>query len=234
MRSRFRDITRVSIGVLFSLFLISTNLRIVCGQSGRSIKRTSPTVSAPNIETAQTPEGKHPEESKLSVLVADFIFSPTVTVETGWAYRSFVARLAESQRVSVNAVNEMRRKDASEQAKQRKERFVVWLRLDIDPGPRDLEKDPETASISTLNPACLFVTYEVFAPVTGKAIGMGHVNQQGQPPSRCMGGAYHPSPFPDERQVRRQPPEDTLKEAGREAADRVMTLLHLPVPPKHP
>src|SRR5712691_4097972 len=170
MRSRFEKPAVIIIGMLVSLFSISVDSAIVRGQSGRSPNRTSPTVNAPPNETAPTPEAKHSEANKLSILVADFIPSPNVTIETGWIYRSFMARLAESPRVIVNALNEMRRKDAIDQAKHQNEGFVVWLDLEMDPGPRDREKDPETASVSPINPACLFVTYEVFAPITGEAI----------------------------------------------------------------
>jgi hypothetical protein len=159
--------------------------------------------------------------------------SANVALETGIAYRSFVERLKESQRLTVSVERELRRKDAIDLAKSKTNAYVVWFEMEVDLGPGDLEKDTEKAAIAPVNPRCLLVTYAVFTPGTGKVKTQGRVYQVGYQ-SICVGGVYHPSPYPDTRQPIRLPAESTLKQAGREAADRLMTALDLPVPPAHP
>ncbi len=167
-------------------------------------------------------------------MAADYIPSANVALETGMTYRSLVGRLQESKLLTISSEKEMRRSDAIDLAKSKTEAYVVWLQLEVDlMGSADVEKDTEKAAISSINPSCLFVTYAVFAPRTGRAITQGHVYQPGYE-ERCVGDVYHPSPYPEGPNKRRAPAEYALKQAGREVADRVMTAFDIPLPPKHP
>jgi hypothetical protein len=204
-------------------------------QSGRAPKRND---SPPTKPAAAEPEVKSTSKTAkampVRVMAAEYIPSANVAFETGMVYRSLLGRLQESSHLTVDPGKEMRRKDAIDLAKSKTEAYVVWLQLEVDlMGSGDVEKDSEKAAISPINPSCLFVTYALFAPETGRAITQGHVYQPGYE-DRCVGGVYHPSPYPEGPNKRRAPAEYALKQAGREVADRVMTVLNIPVPPKHP
>jgi len=149
------------------------------------------------------------------------------------AYRRFLERLSESPHVKIAQEKEMNRKEASDLAKTTSDAYVVWIQLEVDVKMNGtLESDSERASITTINPGCLLISYIVFTPGTGKAKNQGRVYQD-EYPSVCTGTASRPSPLPSGREPR-HPVEYTLRKAAREAADRVMTDLDIPVPSASP
>jgi hypothetical protein len=154
--------------------------------------------------------------------------------ETGVAFRSFLTRLEESGFLIVSARDDVRRKEAIELAKRSENIYVAWLALELDlMGSADARNDNEKASITTINPGCLFVTYAIYEAGTGRAIAQGRTYQKGYQ-DRCAGTVYHPSPYPDRKVLspRGTLPELELKRAGSEAADRIMEALNIVVPTK--
>jgi len=210
-------------------------------QSGRSRPGSPvPNNPAPPAENPK-PESndavsKGTRETKVKLIAAKFVSSSNTAFETGVAFRSFLARLEESGFLIVTVREDVRRKDAIELARASEDTYVAWLQLEIDlMGSADARTDNEKAAITPINPGCLYVTYAVYAAGTGRAIAQGHTYQQGYQ-DRCAGSVYHPSPYPD-RQVlttRGTVPELELKRAGSEAADRAMSSLEIPLPPKRP
>ena len=227
--------TRRRTALLCCPLVLFAAAHVVTAQSGRPRRAESPPVVTPTTDAPAKPTPTPSEMPTVSLIVTDYIPAPNVTIGTGIAVNSFVERLRESNRVTVITEKEMRRKDAIDLAKSKTDEHVVWLQMEVDLAGADAaaEVDPESTSIRPINRGCLVVAYAVFAPVTGKTKTQGRAYQS-RNESRCTGGVYHPSPYPDGPQPRRMPVEYTLRQAGREAADRVMTAFNIPLPPPHP
>jgi hypothetical protein len=145
------------------------------------------------------------------------------------AYRRFLERLSESTHLKITQEQEMNRKEASDLAKTRTDDDVVWMQLEVDIKMNgSLESDSERARITTINPGCLLISYIVLTSGTGKVKAQGRVYQD-EYPSVCTGTPSRPSPLPSGPEPR-HPVEYTLRKAAREAADRVMTALEIPLP----
>ena len=219
--------------------LLSCSLVILFGtvalaQSGRAPKPTTPPPPATQPEpTVKPTEAKpHPMPS-LSLIATRSVPSSNLAIWTGIAYRRFLERLSESPHIKITQEKEMHRKEASDLAKTQTDGYVVWIQLEVDVKMNGtLESDSERASITTINPGCLLISYVVFTPGTGKVKNQGRVYQD-EYPSVCTGTASRPSPLPSGREPR-HPVEYTLRKAAREAADRVMAALDVPVPIARP
>jgi len=218
---------------------------LTCGsglaQSGRT-RTGPPPKSDPATTTTSTTAGsdnaadpKIEKERRISLVTAKHVSANNTGFETGIAFRSFLARLQESGFLIVSSREDLRRKEAIELARSGENVYVAWFQLELDlMGSADAKTDAEKAAVTPINPACLFVTYAIYAPGTGKPIAQGHVYQPGYQ-DRCAGTVYHPSPYPDRQMpTRGTTPELELKRAGGEAADRIMTALNIAVPAKHP
>lgn len=225
-------------GLSTSCFLILIFNVGALAQSGRA-RTGSPTTTTTTTPTKTTTASDHasvskpPKETKINLIAAKYVSAANASFQTGVAYRSFLARLQESGFLIVSSREDLRRKEAIDLAKSEENVYVAWLQLEVDlMGSSDARTDSEKATITPVNPACLFVTYAIFAP-GGKVIMQGHTYQPGYQ-DRCAGTVYHPSPYPDRGLPTRTTPEFALKRAGSEAADRVMTSLDIPLPPTRP
>src|SRR5437879_5852065 len=159
-RTTALDPVKVFCPCILGLLIIG---QVTYGQLGRGPKRSDPAPTTTS-EPGATSTSRVAKTAPVLVMAAEYIPSQNVAFETGIAYRSLLARFQESSRVSVTAQKEMRRKDAIDLAKSKTDAYVVWLQLEIDlMGSADAHKDTEKASVSTINPSCLFVTYAVFA-----------------------------------------------------------------------
>ena len=121
----------------------------------------------------------------------------------------FLERMQRSATVKVRAGKDMNRKEASDYAKSSEDNYVVWLQLESDTasGAGGAWEDPNN----------LYVDYVVFAPGTGKSKTSGHVYQRTrgaiQMPRTTSGAEY------------------TLRRAGAETAERVLSSLGQAGPP---
>lgn len=218
------------------LLLIS----LICGpalaQSGRSrLPAPTPTTTAPPPAETKPVSESQPSRplpnKKINLIAAKYVAANNMAFETGVAFRSFLSRLEESGFLIVSSHEDVRRKEAIDLAKHSENVYVAWLQLELDlMGSSDARNDTEKATITSINPGCLYVTYAVFEAGTGRAIAQGHTYQRGYQ-DRCAGTVYHPSPYPD-RQTTTRPvvPEVELKRAGSEAADHVLKGLNAPAP----
>jgi len=213
---------------------------IICGQalaqSGRSRPAPpQPTATEPQAQAKPANDSQLSQPSrptKINLTAAKYVTAANVAFETGVAFRSFVARLEEARFLIVSAREDVRRKEAIDLAKHSENVYVAWLQVELDlMGSADARTDNEKATITPVNPGCLYVTYAVYEAGTGRAIAQGHTYQRGYQ-DRCAGTVYHPSPYPD-----RQPPDSRgtvpeleLKRAGSEAADRVLASLDIAAP----
>jgi len=122
-------------------------------------------------------------------------------------------RLDDATAVKADVVHgEMSRSDAITRARAEKETYVVWLQLRSEninnqPGTVDRVKD-------------IYLEFSVFAPATAKRVVSGHTYQGarkrgvvvGPPPSGRGSGVYS---------------EYLLKQAAREAAERILDAMKI-------
>lgn len=217
------DRYRLTLSCTCLLILIIS--QTVSAQLGRGPKRDD--------SPASTSARKVSKEAPLRLIAAEYVPSINVNFGTELAFRSFLERFQESGFIKISGKKSQTQ--GSNRSREKRKRTVCRVdQLEVDlMGSNDVEKDSEKASVSPINPACLYVSYAIFAPGSGKAITQGHVYQPGYQ-DRCVGGVYHPSPYPDRPLPTRAPPEITIKQAARDAADRVMTALDIALAPKHP
>jgi hypothetical protein len=131
---------------------------------------------------------------------------------------SCVDRLNDSRSVAVEIVErDMHRGAAVERAKGEKEAYVVWLQLQPDIAGVDRRTG------GNLND--LYVEYSVFEPTTAKQAAWGRTYQK-----TGRGGVIRVPTIPGRGTGSYT--EYLLQEAAREAAERILSALHVSLPPK--
>jgi hypothetical protein len=213
--------------VLFLVFVFLVfPASLIQAQSGRARSTAPPPSSTPSERPASASPTK-PNPTRLSILVTKYIGSANLAIWTDAAFRGMVQRLTESLDLIVEKEKELTRKQAIDLAKMKTDQYILWIKLEVD------VPDTEKAAITPINPGCLVIFYELFTPDSGKVKTLGKVYQPGYQ-SVCTGGVYNPSPFPSGPTPKHLPAEMTVKQAGRETADRIITALDLPLPRAHP
>lgn len=200
---------------LLSLFVCS----IAQAQSGRRVSK-KPTVSPPSSteEKTTTAPAASKTEKALSLYVAstDRALSMDIPRYYSDTLRNiFVQRISQSSNIDVTTGQDMQRGEAIKKARSNQSVYVVLLQLDVD--TFDAQR---TTTLGTIDPSQIIIRYTVFAPVTGKVKTEGRVYQRQYRMGR--GGVGLPSP-------RRNNPvysDYLLKEAARDAADRVLASLN--------
>jgi hypothetical protein len=178
-------------------------------QSGRRApKPLSPPTATPTPKESEQPS---PPQKKPTLnpqtLIAGINASlsiPFYMTEAVW--NGFIDRFGKVSSVVVSGDRRMNRKDASERAKKQRESYVVYLEL-VAPG-----FDSGTGQVNLDD---MVVSYYIFAPGTGKVKEAGQVHVRA---TRSILSRRLPTSRTGEAQ---------LNEAGRETADRIMSLLHI-------
>jgi hypothetical protein len=206
------SIQRFGVIVLCALFAWTAASPVAAGQSGRRVpKKPStpdplpPAQSEPPIVVAEPKE-----EKGIPVLVVRYLpFIHNSNIAASIVIDGFMDRMRASNAVRMRAGKEMNRKEASDYAKASSDTYVVLIQLDVDSSYND--RTPAGYE----NPYSLYVEYSVFAPTTGKSKSSGRVYQRrggiggGRIPGTTAGAEY------------------SLRNAGRETADRVLNALGL-------
>ena len=178
----------------------------VGAQSGRRIPKAKPSegVQPPaDPEPPVAPPEEKPDTPKTSLLLVHYLPNITTTsYYTDLVKHSCAKRLSEASTVKVSVGGEMNRGEAQNRAKSGTEAYVIWLQLQNDYG------DPDT--LRRTHPAQLFVNFIVYKPETGKVQTQGNVYQR----RRGVLPQY-------------QVVEESLREAGREMADRILDSLNI-------
>jgi hypothetical protein len=212
--SRLR-LVAVSFALSCSLVCAST----ASAQSGRRVHKPAPTpASTPEVKpTATKPAEKEKATLKFIVGVDRYLgFSTIPLYYYDSVARGCAERLDDAPGVKVEvASREMSRSDAVLRAKAEKVAFVVWLQLKVE----NVSGDP--SSVDNLNQ--IYIEYEVFEPTTAKRLTWGHAYQQGYRKggvvvNRPGSGRGNPSYS-----------EYLLKQAAKEAADRILNALKIDV-----
>jgi len=210
-------------GRLRSLALVTVpGLLVICAlivvaQSGRRAPKSAP-IPAPTPESSPTPTAKKSLEKPALPLIVGIdpndSFSNIPLYFTGSVLQSCVERLRDEPAVSVEvASRDMSRGDAVKRAKVEKEGYVVLLQLRLD----------SMASPTNANLSEVYVEYFVFAPTTAKQVTSGRTYQQAY---RNRGVVVGPGTSGNTVYA-----EYRLKQAAREAAERILHGVHISPPP---
>ena len=212
-------------GVAVSLALSCASTAVA--QSGRQVRRTTPAPVAtptPESEPAPTPNKAAEKEKALITLIVGVDryngFSNIPLYYYDSVLRGCADRLDDATAVKADVVQEeMSRGDAVNRARSEKQAYVVWLQL----SSQNINNDPGTVN----NVNDIYLEYSVYAPTTAKRIASGHTYQG----ARKRGGVVGPSPSGRGSTVYS---EYLLKQAAREAAERILDALSIQSHPKVP
>ncbi len=234
MRHPTRFIQRASLTrpAIFALCCLLSALMcsMAQAQSGRRVsKRPSAAPSAPATETKETPATAaavaKADKPQLSFYVCTsdrdmYVDIPQYLSET--IRNIFVQRINQVSNIDVITGPDTQRSEAIKRAKSGESAYVVLLKLDVD--SFDAQR---TATLGNIDPTKLIIRYTVFAPVTGKVKMEGRVYQRQYRMGR--GGIGLPSP----RRTNPGYADYLIKEAARDAADRVLAAFQYQ-PPRDP
>ena len=202
-------------GLLLCALLMLNVIPLAEGQSGRRVpKRPTapdplpPTSSEPPIQPPNQQSSQN-EKNRIPVLVVKYLPNISSSSMAGnIVIEGFLERMQRAATVKVRAGKDMNRKEASDYAKSSEDNYVVWLQL---------QSDTASGMGGYEDPNDLYVDYVVFTPGTGKSKTSGHVYQRTrgaiQMPRTTSGAEY------------------TLRRAGAETAERVLSSLGQAGPP---
>lgn len=196
--------------------LVAVSAGTVAGQSGRRAPRSSSPAPTPTPQ-AEPVEKRAAAETKadLSLVVgidrvSTFAYIPTYFYDS--VLRVCGERLDDSPSVKADIANrEMNRGEAIKRAKAETESHIVWLQLRLDNARAQSSDDLRE----------VYIEYFVFAPTTAKIVTSGRTYQQ---MARAGGVIAMPRPgggasLPYTEQL--------LKQAAREAADRILSAMNV-------
>jgi hypothetical protein len=217
-----RSFSRRTIFLLFFCALVMIASAIMStAQSGRRIpKKNNPppletTLPEPPKTTEQpAPEKPAPETPRTPILVVRYVPGVyTSYIAADIVTDGCAARLGQSASLSVRKGKEMTRKGASDFAKNSSDTYVAWLEIQSDQSGMTT-RDDGTGRYS--------IAYTLFIPGTGKTKTSGRIYPRQYQPN--VGGL--PLPVPTSR----APAEYILRQAGEDAADRMMNAMDLIIP----
>jgi len=200
-------------------FLLAFSCLVVCAQSGRRLPKAQP-ASTPTESPEPTPEPKRDsaEQPKVSITVGIngrdmFANIPNYFFDSVLA--SCAERLSDAPSVDLAVTGkDMTRADASRIAKSQKEGYVVYLELRTDNMAGAMQNDYSE----------LYVEYVLFAPATAKSVTSGRayqtLNRRAGPISLPTTAGRNSSVYT----------EALLKQAARDAADHMLSALHMVLP----
>jgi hypothetical protein len=203
VRSRF---IRLSLNIPLSVFIFLMVCCVGQAQSGRRAPKplSPPTTTTPPKESEPPPAPK--PTPKQQTLIAGIEMSLDVPFwMSDMVWNGFIERFNKVPSIVITANKDMNRKEASDRAKKATESTVVLLQITTqgaggNMGQVDLEE--------------LSVNFTIYTQGTGKIREHGRVYIR---PNRSVLGQRLPSGRSIELQ---------MKEAGRETAERVLSLLH--------
>lgn len=200
---------RSGLNISLSIFFVLLVCCLGQAQSGRRApKPLSPPTTTPSPKEAEQPATPKPTPKQLTLIAGmeTSLDIPFYMSDTVW--NGFVERFNKASSVVIAGNKNMNRKEASDRAKKATESPVVLLNLSTQGGG---------GNMGQVNYEDLVVSFTLYSPGTGKISEQGRVYIQR---NRSILGQRLPTGRNGESQ---------LREAGRETADRVLSLLHLGV-----
>lgn len=190
---------------------------IAHAQSGRKTPKQTPSPPVPAPATA-APPANNSQPLQLPLIVTRYVAGINISFQTRIAQDAVLERLQKSQSVTARGGGEMNRAEARKRAQADTKSYVIWLWL--EPDMADIGR--AQAGIGRVNSRSLVLSYIVFTPGTGKIKTQGRVYQRTGQITMSGGGVLG---IP----TGRLPSEFLLREAGREAADRILTELDVAI-----
>lgn len=205
-------------------------LSLVCAanasaQSGRRVqKAVTAETPAPTPEPSPTPnQSSKKEDGVITFLVGVDRYHGFSNIPFSYydsIARACAGRLDDQPSVRIAfAQKDMTRSDAVRAAKAEKEAYVVWLQLKVD----TVSGDPSVVR----DLSKLFIEYAVFAPTTAKQVAWGNTYQTGNRKGPIVVGPSGTGSSNVDLSERR------LREAAREAAERILKSLKMGTIPPH-
>ncbi|MDQ5844823.1 MAG: hypothetical protein M3539_05955 [Acidobacteriota bacterium] len=200
--------SRRSMFVISFVLTLTALCAVAMAQSGRRTTKTkSVPVTVPQPTPAPTPKATEQAKPALTLVVG---MERYYGLTSNDVLNSCVDRLDDNRAVKVvTATGDMSRGDAIKRAKAEAEAYVVWLQLETD----SMSGDNNTRNY--------FLEYSVFAPGTAKLTTSGRTYSQASRkimiPNPRRSGIYG---------------DYQLQQAAREAADRILSALQHPLPPR--
>ena len=215
-RSQLLQIPTNSHAVATALVLLACLITVVA-QSGRRAPKSVPTPAATpeSISSEKKPSEKEQPRLPLTVGIDShdaFAFLPQYFYDS--VLESCAERLSEARSIKIDVQRNMNRGEAVKRAKAEREANVVLLQL---------RTDSMGSSSANGDYSQVYIEYWVFAPTTAKVITSGNVYQQ----AYRTKGVIVPVPS---GQTNTAYTELRLKQAAQEAADRILSALHLARP----
>jgi hypothetical protein len=203
-----------------SVFLLAATAHAQSGRRAPARTTTVPTISGP--KTVEKKPDAPPADTRTSLVIAveeQNTFSRIPYYLSGTIRDTCGDALRKSPLLKVDiASREMNHADAVKRAKAEKETYVVWLQLGSD-------SFDSGRSSSTEAPQDLYIRYTILSPVTAKVKSSGRtyqrINRTGQ------GGVLGRIPGSQGSSVYS---EYALKQAAKEAAERILDALEVNVP----
>ena len=215
-----RDQRRVALVFCVGIILLISSFAEA--QSGRRPpKRTeSEGVQKSTEPEPTTKQEAKPEKEQTPVMIVKSNSSYGVYYADEYVVEGCAARLKQSSALQVQKhPNEMNRKEAGDAAKVSANRYVVFLEMSSD----RMRYNRDRMGREYIEDAV--IDYTVFTPGTGKIKTSGRVYQMR--PRGGVGGVGVPLPVPSGPAT----VEYTLKQAGRDVADRIIDSLTVITPP---
>jgi hypothetical protein len=215
--SRFRlALEERRAAVIFGLALILLTSGFAEAQSGRRPPKKSesegvqrPSETVPEIK----PEAKQPEKERTPVLIVKSNSYFNSFYVGDYVLEGCTARLKQAATLQVERGKDMNRKEASDAAMAPTIRYVVLLDITSE----RMRYGRQTRGQDQIDD--VVVEYTIFSPGTGKVKSSGRVYQMR--PRSTVGGVGVPLPVPNGPAAA----EQSLRQAGRDVADRVISSL---------
>ncbi len=215
MRSCFHFAQRATIIAIVFCLLFT----VADAQSGRRPPKKSEPPAPVQPPSEPEPEAKpaKPEAPRIPVLVSKNVFGIGDEITySNTMLQACTARLAKAQALEVDASGENKnRKEASDYAKNSSKIYVVWIELHFT--QRYNRNNTRQGDYDSF-----YIDYVLYEPVTGKSKTGGRVHQQ---PYRQ--GGVGPLPVPGGY----VPIEYSIRQAGQDVADRILSALNITPPP---
>ncbi|MEW6210521.1 MAG: hypothetical protein AB1631_19300 [Acidobacteriota bacterium] len=214
MRSCFHFALRATIiAIVFCLIC-----PISFAQSGRRPPKKSDPPAPVQPPSQPEPEAKpsKPEAPRTPILLAKNVWGTGDEITySSTMLEACAAKLAKSGRLEIDVSREDRnRKEASDYAKNSSKIYVVWMELHFT--SRYNRSNTRQGDYDSF-----YIDYNLYEPVTGKSKTGGRVYQQ---PYRQ--GGVGPLPVPGAY----VPIEYSIRQAGEDVADRILSALNISLP----
>ncbi|MCA1633599.1 MAG: hypothetical protein LC802_07755 [Acidobacteria bacterium] len=207
-----------------ALSALAAAARAQSGRRSPNISKSSPATSSGTQAKGESESGSKPGANQVVKPTASFVvMDGNNAFDVDYTTRrivmeGFARRLGQSPLVAVSQAGKGTRKEARDRAKGENVAFVVLL---------ELEEESADAGVRTRTRSdqrLLVIKTYVYAPATGDLKFTDRFSERPYRPTATVGGVRVPVPS------RPYPSEQQLEQAGRDAADRLLSRFDVTPP----